>query len=242
MGHRAYRDIPQRLAVDPGMHQDGSGNTPEMPGFAGGSPLALAPDMTQLKMDRVRRHRSSLSRRTALSDKGLRLLASTGLAVGGVFGMAGTFAPTTFLRGLAWGIDGVGLVMASALLTLAFYRKGQDLVASGFLVFVVGEGLILSGAAMDLAASIPSFGAGISLWALALVLISTPRVFPAPVRLLGFFAAVLFGVAALQIFAGIQVTPITAPLPFYAYPVLVATFVGWIWTLLKVDALPNSEG
>jgi hypothetical protein len=156
--------------------------------------------------------------------------------------MAGTFAPTTFLRGLAWGIDGVGLVMASALLTLAFYRKGQDLVASGFLVFVVGEGLILSGAAMDLAASIPSFGAGISLWALALVLISTPRVFPVPVRLLGFLAAVLFGVAALQIFAGIQVTPTTAPLPFYAYPVLVATFAGWIWTLLKVDALPNSEG
>jgi len=156
--------------------------------------------------------------------------------------MAGTFAPTTFLRGLAWGIDGVGLVMASALLTLAFYRKGQDLVASEFLVFVVGEGLILSGAAMDLAASIPSFGAGISLWALALVLISTPRVFPVPVRLLGFLAAVLFGVAALQIFAGIQVTPTTAPLPFYAYPVLVATFAGWIWTLLKVDALPNSEG
>jgi hypothetical protein len=156
--------------------------------------------------------------------------------------MAGTFAPTTFLRGLAWGIDGVGLVMASALLTLAFYRKGQDLVASGFLVFVVGEGLILSGAAMDLAASIPSFGAGISLWALALVLISTPRVFPVPVRLLGFLAAVLLGVAALQIFAGIQVTPTTAPLPFYAYPVLVATFAGWIWTLLKVDALPNSEG
>ena len=63
-----------------------------------------------------------------------------------------------------------------------------------------------------------------------------------PVRLLGFLAAVLFGVAALQIFAGIQVTPTTAPLPFYAYPVLVATFAGWIWTLLKVDALPNSEG
>ena len=69
-----------------------------------------------------------------------------------------------------------------------------------------------------------------------------PRVFPLPVRLLGFFAAVLFGVAAVQIFAGIQLMPTTAPLPFYAYPVLVATFVGWIWTLLKVDTLPSSEG
>jgi len=77
-----------------------------------------------------------------VSDKGLRVLASVGLAVGGVFGMAGTFAPSAFLRGLAWGVDGVGLVMAGALLTLAFYRKGQDLVASGFLVFAVGEGRI----------------------------------------------------------------------------------------------------
>jgi hypothetical protein len=177
-----------------------------------------------------------------VNDKGLRVLASVGLAVGGVFGMAGTFVPSAFLRGLAWGIDGVGLVMAGALLTLAFYRKGQDLVASGFLVFTVGEGLILSGAAMDLAASVPSFGAGTSLWALALVLISIPSVFPLPVRLLGFFAAVLFGVTALQIFVGIQVMPTTVPLPFYAYPVLVATLVGWIWTLVKVDALPRSVG
>ena len=132
--------------------------------------------------------------------------------------------------------------MACALLTLAFYRKGQDLVAADFLVFAVGEGLILSGAAMDLAASVPSFGAGTSLWALALVLISIPRVFPLPVRLLGFFAAVLFGVTAVQIFAGIQVMPTTAPLPFYAYPVLVATLVGWIWTLMRVHALPSSVG
>ena len=177
-----------------------------------------------------------------MSDRGLRVLASVGLAVGAVFGMAGAFAPSAFLRGLAWGIDGVGLIMAGALLTLAFYRKGQDLVASGFLVFVVGEGLVLSGAAMDLVASVPSFGAGISLWALALVLISIPRVFPLPVRLLGFLAAVLFGVTAARIFAGIQVMPTTAPLPFYAYPVFVATLIGWIWTLVKADTPPSSAG
>jgi len=168
-----------------------------------------------------------------VSDWGLRVLAATGLAVGAVFGMAGTFAPSASLRGLAWGIDGVGLVMAAALLTLVFYREGQDLVASGFLVFALGEGIILSSAAMDLAASVPSFGAGTSLWALALLLISIPRVFPIAVRLLGLFAAVLFGVTALQIFAGVHVTPLTTPLPFYAYPVLVATLIGWIWALVK---------
>ena len=110
--------------------------------------------------------------------------------------------------------------------------------ASGFLVFAIGESLILSGAAMDLTASVPSFGAGVSLWALSLVLISIPRVFLLPVRLLGFFAAVLFAITAAQIFAGMQILPTTAPLPFYAYPVFVATFVGWMWTLLTASACP----
>ena len=169
-----------------------------------------------------------------MNDNGLRVLASVGLAVGGVFGLAGTFAPSASLRGLAWGIDGVGLVMASAVLTLVFSRRGQDLVASGFLVFAVGEGIILSGAAMDLTASVPSFGAGTSLWALALILICIPRVFPLTVRLLGLLAAVLFAATTLLIFAGLQVTPTTSPLPFYAYPVLVATLGRWIWSLPAV--------
>src|SRR5690349_19998237 len=118
--------------------------------------------------------------------------------------MAVTFAHSASLRGLAWGIDGVGLVMASALLTIAFFRQGYDIVASGFLVFAIAEAIILSSAAMDLAASIPLFGAGIALWALALGLISIPDVFPVPVRLLGLIAAGLFGATAMQIFAGAQ--------------------------------------
>ena len=82
---------------------------------------------------------------------------------------------------------------------------------------------------------VPSFAAGTSLWALALVLISIPRVFPLLVRILGLFAAVLFATTAVPIFAGVQVLPTTFPLPFDAYPVLVATLGGWIWTLVKAD-------
>ena len=176
-----------------------------------------------------------------MNDKGLRVLASIGLAVGGILGIAGTFAPTASLRGLAWGIDGIALVMASSVLTLAFYRAGHDLVASGFLVFAIGQCLILSGAAMELTRSVPSFGAGSSLWAAGLLLISIPRVFPPLVRFLGLAAALFLAATALQIFAGLQLTPITAPLPFYAYPLLVATFVGWIWTLLKSDLMQHSS-
>jgi hypothetical protein len=129
--------------------------------------------------------------------------------------------------------------MASALLTVHYFRRGQDVVSSGFLVFAIGEGIILSGAAMDLAASVPSFGAGAGLWAVALLLISGPRVFPALVRVLGLVASVMLAATAVQIYAGVALLPITAPLPFYAYPVFVATLFGWIWTLLK-DRAPLS--
>jgi hypothetical protein len=170
-----------------------------------------------------------------VSDRKLKVLASVGLAVGGVLGMAGTFAPSASLRGLSWGIDGTALVMASAILTLVYYRMGQDLVAAGFLVLAIGEGIILSSAAMDLDASVPSFGAGSGLWAMALALISLPLVFPFPVRTLGLIAASMFASTALQIFSGIPLTPLSSPLPFFAYPFFVATFVGWIWTLLMLE-------
>lgn len=73
-----------------------------------------------------------------VDDRKLKVVASVGLAVGGVLGMAGTFAPSASLRGLAWGIDGIALVTAGAILTIVFYRMGQDLVAAGFLVFAIG--------------------------------------------------------------------------------------------------------
>lgn len=165
-------------------------------------------------------------------DRSLKVLASLGLGLGGIFGLAGTFAPSDSLRGLAWGIDGMGLVMASALLTVGFFRVGRDVVASGFLVFAVGQGLVVSGAAMDLTRSIPSFGAGAGLWALALLLISVPAVLPTAARLLGLASGALFLATALGIFSGASWEPTSSPLPFFVYPVFVATLGTWIWALL----------
>ena len=81
-----------------------------------------------------------------MHDRPLRILASIGLAVGGALGTAESFASSALLRGLAWSIDGVALVMPSALPAIRFFRAGQDLAAAGFLVFAVGEGVILSSA------------------------------------------------------------------------------------------------
>lgn len=151
------------------------------------------------------------------------------LVIGAVLGLLGSFAPSASLRGLAWGVDGIALIVAAALLAVHFLRHGSPSLAAGFLVFIAGETLVLSGSAMTLESSVPSFAAGAGLWAAALVLISTPNVMPLLVRALGGIAALLFAMTALQVFAGGSLHPLSEPLPFFAYPVFVVTLFGWAW-------------
>ena len=165
----------------------------------------------------------------------LNIIAVIGLGLGSVFGLAGTMVPQPHLRSTFWAIDASGLVMACALLTIRFFRKGNDLVSAGFLVFAIGEGVILSGTAANLAESVPAFAAGTALWATALLLISIPREFAIWVRVSGVAASILFAITAMRIFLGEQLLPISKPLPFFGYPFLVITFVGWIWSLLKAN-------
>ena len=163
----------------------------------------------------------------------LNVVAAIGLALGGVFGLIGTVVTEPNLRAASWGIDSVGLVVATALLALRFFRAGNDYLAAGFLVFAIGEGVMLSGTAATLAESVPAFAAGTALWSAALLLTSVPKVFANWVRLVGIIGAILFAITAARIFWGEQVLPTSSPLPFFAYPFLVLTFAGWIWKLLR---------
>ena len=156
-------------------------------------------------------------------------IAPVCLIVGALLGLAGSFVPSSSLRGLAWGVDGTALTVGAALLAVHFIRCAQTLLAAGFLVFIAGETLVVSGSAMSLEVSGPSFAAGAALWAAALVLISVPNVMFVVVRVLGFVAALLFAVTALSAFAGHGITPLSEPLPFFAYPFLVFTLCGWAW-------------
>jgi len=164
-----------------------------------------------------------------MGDRHPRLIASSRLVIGAVFGMAGTFAPSASLRGLLWGLDGIALIVATALLTIHHSQKGNDLIGAGFLVFVAGETLILAGAAMELVASGPVFAAGVGLWAASLILVSTPNIVPSWISVVAAIAAVLFAVVAVQLFTGHALTPLSQPLPFFAYPFLAATLFGWAW-------------
>ena len=166
----------------------------------------------------------------------LDVVAAIGLAVGGAFGMAGTFVPQAALRQELWAIDGVAIVVATALLTVKFGRQGPDCVAAGFLVFLAGETLLLAGNAAGLEASVPTYGGGVALWTASLLMTSIPSTFAAWTRLVGVVGAVLFAVTAALIAWGEPLLPTSAPLPTLGYPFLVLTFVGWIWRLLKPPA------
>ena len=165
--------------------------------------------------------------------RALDTVAAIGIIIGAVFGLAGTVVPQASLRQAFWGIDGVSLVVATVLLTLKFFRRGNDCVAAGFLVFAIGESFLIAGTPAGLEASVPSFGAGVALWATALLLTSIPPVFDAWVRITSIIASVLFFIVAARIFWGSQVLPTASPLPFFAYPFLVLTFLGWTLALVK---------
>src|SRR5262245_30489879 len=66
-----------------------------------------------------------------MSNSALTKIAASGLVIGAVLGMAGTFAPSASLRGLAWGIDGTAIIVGAAILVIHHARKGNDLAAAG---------------------------------------------------------------------------------------------------------------
>ena len=161
------------------------------------------------------------------------IIASIGLILGATFGIAGTFVSSDAVRQIFWGIDGIGVIVGTTLLAIRFFRAGQDIVAAGFLVFALGETLLVSGTPAGLDASVPSFGGGVALWSTGLLLVSLPRVLAMWLRVAGAAAAALFTIVAARIFSGEHLLPTSSPLPFFAYPVVVINFLGWIATLLR---------
>ncbi|HJR16662.1 MAG TPA: hypothetical protein VJ808_07395 [Gemmatimonadales bacterium] len=112
------------------------------------------------------------------AERTLNRIAAAGLVVGAGFGLAGTLVTSPELQASLWAIDSVALVVATSLLALKYFRDGDDLMSAGFLVFAIGEGVLLSGTAAGPSESVPAFAAGIALWAAALALIRPRRCYP----------------------------------------------------------------
>jgi hypothetical protein len=164
-----------------------------------------------------------------MNDPRLRIVAPSGLVIGAVLGMAGTFVASDSLRGLLWGLDGIALIVASALLTIHHFRRGHDLVAAGIPGLrrgrVADSGWRCHGSRSQCS---PVWGRNWSV-AASLTMVSASAVMPPWVRGTAVIAGLLFAVAAVQIFTGRALTPLSQPLPFFAYPFLAATLFGWAW-------------
>jgi|GEM_PF-342497 len=167
-----------------------------------------------------------------MNEKIIKLTAVIGLIIGGIFGMAGSFAPTDSLRCIAWNIDGVGLTVACSLLTVFYFKKKSPITATGFLVFAIGECFILASNGIHIDEHVYTFGIGVSLWAISLIVISTQKIYPIFVRCTGFLSSVLFSIVAMLI-SHHAINPLTKPLPFFAYPFFVMTILGWAWKLAE---------
>jgi len=162
----------------------------------------------------------------------VHIIAAVGFLTGCVLGMAGSFVPSEIARNILWAIDS-GLILAAALLALYLSKKGYDIIAAGFLIFAIAESIVFFSCAGDLSVNIPAFGTGVCLWALALAVISSQKLFPLFVRVTGIISALLFVVTAFQIFTGHPATALTKPLPFFAYPFYAATLGGWAWVVYR---------
>jgi hypothetical protein len=159
------------------------------------------------------------------------IIATIGLILGATLGVGGTLVSGDSVRQVFWIIDGVGVVVATALLSVRFFRRGDDIAAAGFLVFALGESLLISGTAAGLHGSVPSFGGGVALWSAGLLMISLSASLTTWVRGVHVVAAVLLAIVAVRIGSGERLVPTSSPLPLLAYPFVVLGFVGWIVTL-----------
>ena len=77
-----------------------------------------------------------------MNEKNILNTASIGLSIGFTLGMIGSIVPSDIARNILWAIDSCGLILATALLTLYFFRKGHDIVAAGFLIFIITKSKI----------------------------------------------------------------------------------------------------
>jgi hypothetical protein len=171
-----------------------------------------------------------------------RILIVVGLAIGAVLGFVGNFLPSGPPQNVTYALSSLGIIMGSALLAAWFARQGKSTVAVGFALLALAESIGFSG--IFLSASAPTFpadytfAAGVSLYTVALPLISVPPAFPLWTRIIGTLVALPFAAHALLWLLGRSPDP-SGPLASIGYVLLIVTMVGWIITVLRAAPSPQ---
>ena len=161
-------------------------------------------------------------------DRTLDYIAAGGLLVGAVFGLAGTFVASPMLQASLGVTDGVAWVGATSLLALRYFRAGVDIISrrlSGLcdrrragrcrerppdprpVCRPSPRGRRSGPRRSPSSVHRGTYHGGCVRWAVSAQACSPSR----PGR----------------IYAGEVLLPTSSPLPFFAYPFLVATLLGW---------------
>ncbi|MEZ5040378.1 MAG: hypothetical protein R2828_10810 [Saprospiraceae bacterium] len=165
----------------------------------------------------------------------VNLLASIGLAIGAIFGMSGLLFTSPITQLCLFVISGVGFTAGLSLLAVKFLREQNDLLATGFLLFAIGEAISTLNAAADEATSLSAFAGCMLFYAVGFALVCFPPKFVTWTRITGLLSALIFLIAATRFYLGYGIDT-SDTLPGIGYGLLTITIAGWIVFLLKERA------
>src|SRR5207244_4349734 len=103
--------------------------------------------------------------------------------------------------------------------------------SSGFVILAIAEATISGGTVVG-EASQATFGAGMGLYAPALILIALSPFFAIWIRALSALSAIAFLITAGKIFTAETVSA-TSTFPSAGYMLMTVAMIGWIWTVLR---------
>ncbi len=168
------------------------------------------------------------------------LIASIGLGIGVILGMSGLAftAPTTQL--CLFVISGIGFTTGLALLAFKFSKEKQEILATGFLLFAIGEAISTLNAAADEKTANAAFAGCMLFYFVGYLFICLTPKFPLWTRISGMASALIFVVAASRFYLGYGINSADT-LPGIGYGLLTLTIVGWIVYLLRERPILTSE-
>ena len=83
-----------------------------------------------------------------MNEKLIVTTAAAGLIIGCISGVTGSSVPSATNRSIAWALDSAAIILASSLLTLYYFKSGEEMTAAGFLIFAIAETVIFSSSAL----------------------------------------------------------------------------------------------
>jgi hypothetical protein len=162
----------------------------------------------------------------------INLIASIGLAIGALFGMSGLAFTSPVAQLCLFVISGVGFTVGLTLLVVKFLWEKDEFLATGFLLFAMGETISTLNAAADEQTAASSFAGCMLFYVTGFLFICLRPTFPLWTRITGLLSATIFLAAAIRFYLGYGISTADT-LPGIGYGLLTLTLIGWITYLLR---------